>query len=260
MWLFTTVGFFSIVQKPNNDFVTVRARVADDLDRLRQEFMPELSPTITGGGTDYPYRASISHEDFSCGLSKIALSLRYSNFKNEVAKLLGHRRASLYGEVWSVLKRLEKEQNMKSELSTLKTHSKKKQAFGGVVVNERGEVLLREPRNHYDGYVWTFPKGRPNPGEGPEEAALREVHEETGVIAEITEQLPGTLEGGTTENVYFLMELIRETGNFDKETSSIRWADKEEAERLMKKTTNKKGRQRDLQVLETAFKMLALRH
>jgi hypothetical protein len=40
MWIFTTIGFFSIVQKPRTDFLTVRARVASDLDDLRKKFMP----------------------------------------------------------------------------------------------------------------------------------------------------------------------------------------------------------------------------
>ena len=63
MWLFTTFGFFSIVQKQSSDgFLTVRARAADDLDRLRNR-VPQLSPTIVGGGTDYPYRAKIPHAD-----------------------------------------------------------------------------------------------------------------------------------------------------------------------------------------------------
>ncbi|WP_363318977.1 NUDIX hydrolase [Brevundimonas sp.] len=36
------------------------------------------------------------------------------------------------------------------------------------------EVLLVEPLNHFGGYGWTFPKGRPNPGENPAKAALGE--------------------------------------------------------------------------------------
>jgi len=60
-----------------------------------------------------------------------------------------------------------------------------KKAFGGVVMNAAGQVLLKEPTNHFDAYVWTFPKGRPNPGESPETTALREVREETGVEARI---------------------------------------------------------------------------
>ncbi len=34
MWLFTKFGFFSVVQKPGEARLTVRARVAADLERL----------------------------------------------------------------------------------------------------------------------------------------------------------------------------------------------------------------------------------
>lgn len=53
-------------------------------------------------------------------------------------------------------------------------------AYGGVLLNAEGQVLLREPTNHFDGYVWTFAKGRPELGDEPEQTALREVREETG--------------------------------------------------------------------------------
>ena len=62
-------------------------------------------------------------------------------------------------------------------------------AFGGVLVRDDGKILLREPKGHYGGYVWTFPKGRAGAGECAREAALREVHEETGYRARITGRL-----------------------------------------------------------------------
>jgi len=64
-----------------------------------------------------------------------------------------------------------------------------KKAFGGVVINSSGQVLLREPAGHYKGDVWTFAKGRPDPGESPEQTALREVLEETGYRAEIAAKI-----------------------------------------------------------------------
>lgn len=51
---------------------------------------------------------------------------------------------------------------------------------GGVVMN-KGRVLLLKKF----GGDWVLPKGRIEPGESKEEAALREVREETGAIAEI---------------------------------------------------------------------------
>jgi 8-oxo-dGTP diphosphatase len=64
-------------------------------------------------------------------------------------------------------------------------------AYRGVVIDTNGRLLLREPSGHYGGYVWTFPKGHPHPGETGEEAALRETNEETGVVAEIVSRIPG---------------------------------------------------------------------
>ena len=55
MWLFTSIGFFSVVRKSGEQRLTVRARSSADLDRLREQFMPELSATSTKGGHDYPF-------------------------------------------------------------------------------------------------------------------------------------------------------------------------------------------------------------
>lgn len=52
---------------------------------------------------------------------------------------------------------------------------------GGVVFNAKREVLLLRDRMGF----WVFPKGHPEPGESLEEAAVREVWEETGVRAEV---------------------------------------------------------------------------
>jgi len=130
----------------------------------------------------------------------------------------------------------------------------KKLAYGGVVVDSEGRILLREPTNHFDGYVWTFPKGRPNGGETQEETALRETLEETGVFAEIVDRIPGSFPGGTTDNIYFLM---RPTGRTEspckKETASVLWTPPDKARRLIGETTNPVGLKRDLAVLEAAI-------
>jgi 8-oxo-dGTP pyrophosphatase MutT (NUDIX family) len=131
--------------------------------------------------------------------------------------------------------------------------SQREKAFGGVVVDAQKQVLLREPTNHFDGYVWTFAKGRPEKGETPEVTALREVLEETGVTASIVAPIPGSFAGGVTENVFFLMAPESARGSFGpRETQAVRWVSFTEAARLISKTTNEKGRARDLAVLKAA--------
>jgi 8-oxo-dGTP pyrophosphatase MutT (NUDIX family) len=52
-------------------------------------------------------------------------------------------------------------------------------AAGAVIPDERGRILLQE-KNHEPG--WFIPGGAIEPGEHPEQALVREVAEETGLI------------------------------------------------------------------------------
>jgi 8-oxo-dGTP diphosphatase len=132
--------------------------------------------------------------------------------------------------------------------------SGKAYAYGGVVIDADGRILLREPKGHYDGFVWTFPKGRPNEGETKQEAALRETEEETGVIAEIVAPVPGQFEGGTTINEYFLMRPTGRAHQPENETDGVCWVSTpDKAREMINETTNIIGRERDLKVLEAAL-------
>ncbi len=254
MWLFTTIGFFSVVQKPDEGYLTVRARVAADLERLRGTYMPELSATVAGAGTDYPYRATISHEAYAHGLAKMAQDIHYDNFKDAVAQALGAEREGIYAQVWANMLQLRDKSPTTARVEQ-RRRPRKRHAYGGVVFDAAGRILLREPSGHFGGYTWTFPKGRPQPGEEPAATARREVLEETGIATTIVAELPGSFAGETTENTYFLMLLDRDTGRQPAETAAIRWATEAEARRLIGQTSSTVGRARDLRVLEKACEL-----
>jgi len=262
MWLMTNIGFFSAVQKPNTNFLTIRARVKNDLDNLRSIYLPDLSKTVGHAGTDYPWRATVPHDKFAAALTNIVMDISYPNFKNEVAAKQGKARAGKYSKVWSVLYELP-EQDASATVSSKSvwpdaSQADKNVAYGGVIFSKSGKVLLREVKNHWDGYVWTFAKGRPEPGETPSETALRETLEETGTRPQIISQIPGEFQGGTTVNRYFLMLAEEGSGGVaasDQETESVIWVSTDEAKKLIGMTTNQIGKVRDWAVLEAAVKL-----
>jgi 8-oxo-dGTP pyrophosphatase MutT (NUDIX family) len=131
----------------------------------------------------------------------------------------------------------------------------KKQAYGGVLVNKKGQFLLREPKGHFDGYSWTWPKGKlDNEQEHPVDVALREVREETGRKGAIFDTLPGTYRSSSGSHSNFF--LMRSEGynlqKMDKETQDVRWVSYDEAKELINQSKNPIGRLRDKLILERA--------
>jgi 8-oxo-dGTP diphosphatase len=111
--------------------------------------------------------------------------------------------------------------------------SERIEAAGGVVVRDGQVALVHRPR--YDD--WTLPKGKLDSGESSEEAAVREVEEETGVRARLVRELPATnyeVNGRPKEVRYWLMDVEHE-GLFtpNDETDQLRWVSPDEALRLL---------------------------
>lgn len=127
-----------------------------------------------------------------------------------------------------------------------------KKSYGGVLIGSDGRVLLRKTAGTHASSGWTFAKGRPDAGEEPEQAALREVKEEMGIDAEIVCPVPGNFSGTATVAQYWLMKPIVETGEFDSETQVVMWASIEQAQGLIAKTGNPTKRKRDLAILDAA--------
>ena len=108
-------------------------------------------------------------------------------------------------------------------------------AAGGVVLDPEGRVaLVHRPR--YDD--WTLPKGKLDRGESFEDAALREVEEETGLRCRLVRELPSSEyldpKGRSKLVRYWLMEVEHDPGFVpNDEVDELRWVPLEEAPALL---------------------------
>lgn len=108
MWSFIPkCGFLSVVQHDGRaDQVVVRARVADDLVRLKALFVPKLGAIEATPQRDYGWRADCSKAAFARALAKAAADIDYFNVKAETARRLGRAREAVCHEVWATLLQL----------------------------------------------------------------------------------------------------------------------------------------------------------
>ena len=117
------------------------------------------------------------------------------------------------------------------------------------------KVVLASRRNRAGKLVWGLPKGLVEQGEGPEEAAIREVREETGLLAEIEDSLGDVSywyvwdeERIRKKVTFFLMRAVGgDPTDHDHEMEEVRWfpfaeALRRAAYRSERETIQKAGR------------------
>jgi 8-oxo-dGTP diphosphatase len=122
---------------------------------------------------------------------------------------------------------------------------KRIEAAGGVVMRKGPEeteiAVVHRPR--YDD--WSFPKGKLDPGETFEEAALREVREETGLTCRLGQELAFAHyednEGRPKVVRYWLMAVIEDPGfEPNDEVDELRWLPPSEAIELLTYSRDRK--------------------
>jgi len=104
-------------------------------------------------------------------------------------------------------------------------------AAGGLVVRDGRLLVVHRPK--YDD--WAFPKGKLEVGETWEDAALREVEEETGLRCRLGEYVGSThyeVRDGLKEVRYYLMSADAEAQP-QNEVDALRWVTADEALELL---------------------------
>jgi 8-oxo-dGTP diphosphatase len=106
-------------------------------------------------------------------------------------------------------------------------------AAGGLVVRDGEVAVVHRPK--YDD--WSLPKGKLDPGEGWEQAALREVEEETGLRCELGRELdPARYRDRKGRDKLVRWWLMRPVeGDFvpNDEVDELRWLGRDEALELL---------------------------
>ncbi len=110
-------------------------------------------------------------------------------------------------------------------------------AAGGLVVRPGagGPEIALVHRPKYDD--WSLPKGKLEPGEGFDDAAAREVEEETGLRCELGEELEPARyrdrKGRRKEVRYFRMTALGGSFEPSSEVDELRWASRAQALELL---------------------------
>lgn len=116
-----------------------------------------------------------------------------------------------------------------TEASTFNPDAADVRAAGGVVLRDGRIAVVHRPR--YDD--WSLPKGKLDPGETWEEAALREVQEEIGARCELVRELSPVgytdHEGRSKAVRYWAMRAVEVAFSPNDEVDELRWLTAEEA-------------------------------
>lgn len=126
-----------------------------------------------------------------------------------------------------------------------------RRSAGVIMVEPDGRIWIVEPSGHFGGYEHTFPKGGVDAGLTIQQNALREVFEETGLIAEIDDFLIDA-EGTTSVTRYYVGRRVGGAPWLgDSETWSVKLVTPDRAEDML-------NTKRDKNVLAALNKRLAV--
>ena len=111
MWVFTTRGFFSIVEhKKDPNRVVIRARIRKDIEKVKtlfEEMGLEASDILESLNSDYKYRIFAGRIDWASVMTQLITDMEYTNFKNAVYEVdsreIRVKRHEAYLDIWAIM-------------------------------------------------------------------------------------------------------------------------------------------------------------
>ena len=110
-WICLPMGMYMPALRPahtvpegDDRLLQIRSRRKIDLERLRNELLPELGDTIRIPHTDYEYRAYCTHEQWASAMAKAAMRIDYVKFKEQSEKVYGDVQLhNCYTRMWATV-------------------------------------------------------------------------------------------------------------------------------------------------------------
>lgn len=165
MWLFTPFGFFSIVRKPGEEELCIRARDRKDLENLKERYLPQSGGIIMTDVADYPCRMYAHPQDVALAMAEITEDIDYGNFKSEVMKEQGMRREGIYMRVWSAMLDAEPTDHSRRRRDAWRREDEKKGRRWSSSSAYSGQGRLYDAWDDW-GDDWGFGRGRGGSGRG----------------------------------------------------------------------------------------------
>ncbi len=107
MWLYTRIGFFSIVHKDEPGTLTVRSRLRRDIEDFKAASASlKEAEIIVSEDSDYRYRLIADRAAVMDAIDEIVADIDYDNFKEEV-EYTDKLRVPVYSALWGITMRLE---------------------------------------------------------------------------------------------------------------------------------------------------------
>jgi hypothetical protein len=102
MWVYSSIGFHSVVMSDDPDVLVVGARVRRDVERLQQLLVilgHDLPEILEDAWSDYRFRVLLSRSAYAQALAALVTAIDYESFVRAVAKVQGEHRALVYDKL-----------------------------------------------------------------------------------------------------------------------------------------------------------------
>ena len=137
--------------------------------------------------------------------------------------------------------------------------------FYGIIIDDKGKILLREPANHYHNIRWEFYGGTPEEGETPQDTVIRETAEETGYTTRPMGKIGIIENDGKTYHYYLLKRLSRQRnwknfGTKKEETWDTIFVSRSDAEYLLGQNPDDEYKKALIGIMDKAYELWRIRN